>query len=732
MRRRIVIIVGTIVLLLIAVLTVFLAQFDATRHRQEIAALASRSIGRSITIGGELDLALFPLRVVLHDVRAENAAGGTRPEMAIVERLDLGIALAPLVFERRLVIDHLHLAGVDLLLERDSAGHANWELAPDRDEIGTASEAQTKSPLTSEPDAPSPAEPAPGEGPPALPRLHELSIERAEVRWRDEANGRQWMGRIDRLRLEPRGETLALDLLARWRDSPITLAGTIGSLDAIDGQRGPWPVRLTGDADGTQFEIEGTIAHPLRGEGIELRLAAKGVDLSALSRIAGVDLPALRGWAIEGRVTRPMPDRWALEAWSLSAGNSRLSFDATVDRGTRPNVVATIAASLLDLGDFGPASATPSAHSTTAVEHRPANTAENPGGEARRRAGTRAIPAVSLPFETLSQVDAAVAIHLQAIKLGGLAFDEASGRLRLADGVLDLTLDRVGVRGGRLDGSLALVSRDRSVRLRLRGAEIPLGRLLAEGGLSTAFREGATSVDLDLEGHGETTRAVAETLGGVLRADVAEAWIAPKAFDLAGSDLLSLLRPLLAGSNDTQLHCAVVRFDVRDGIGRSRVLAADASRFSVAGGGMVDLRRERVAIDLEPRARESALDGVAVPVRIRGALSAPSVEADATGAIGSMAGSGLTDRLRESTGLDLSNLGRALRGDDERSGQPIQELSCAQARALAAGRSAPVAERPPKEATAEKRPAESDGPRSAPKQTPVDRLREGLRGFFGR
>ena len=103
MARRIAIVLGALLLLAIATVLVFAVSFDANRYRGEIATRAKQWTGRTLAIDGEFHLAFLPLRVVLHDVRFENAPGASRPEMATIERLDLGVALGALVFERRVV-----------------------------------------------------------------------------------------------------------------------------------------------------------------------------------------------------------------------------------------------------------------------------------------------------------------------------------------------------------------------------------------------------------------------------------------------------------------------------------------------------------------------------------------------------------------------------------------------------------------------------------------------------
>jgi hypothetical protein len=249
-------------------------------------------------------------------------------------------------------------------------------------------------------------------------------------------------------------------------------------------------------------------------------------------------------------------------------------------------------------------------------------------------------------------------------------------------------------------------------------------------GISTSLREGESTLDVELHGSGATTHALMSSLDGLVRVDVTEGRISNRVFDLLQGDVLSLLKPLVAGASDTRLRCAVTRFDVSNGVARSRVISVDATRFTVSGAGSVDLGRETISIDLEPRGRDASLAGIVVPLHIRGALAAPSVTADAAGAIGAIAGSEVVAKLREKTGVDLSQLGRVLTGEVDEGGRIYRELSCEQARAIAAGRAAARSDTVDRAAPSRERSNDATPP--ARPEKPLDRLRDNLRNLFGR
>jgi uncharacterized protein involved in outer membrane biogenesis len=126
-KRKILIAVA--VLLLLAIVGgVLLVQFlDLNRIVQIAAQEVEKSTGRQLTVGGSPHLipALTPT-VVLEDLRFQNAAWGSQPEMARCGRLEITLALLPLL-QGEIGIRHLALKDVMLLLERNPDGAANWQ-----------------------------------------------------------------------------------------------------------------------------------------------------------------------------------------------------------------------------------------------------------------------------------------------------------------------------------------------------------------------------------------------------------------------------------------------------------------------------------------------------------------------------------------------------------------------------------------------------------------------------
>jgi len=65
---------------------------------------------------------------------------------------------------------------------------------------------------------------------------------------------------------------------------------------------GPLPVDLEGEAGGAAVTVQGSIAEPQAGAGVELRVSAEGASLKALEPLAGTSVPDLGAYSLATRI----------------------------------------------------------------------------------------------------------------------------------------------------------------------------------------------------------------------------------------------------------------------------------------------------------------------------------------------------------------------------------------------------------------------------------------------
>ena len=129
-----------------AALAVFVSVMDADAYRPELAEILGKKIGREVKLNGPIafSLRLKGIKVSVEDASLANAEGASRPILAHVGRLELGIDTKPL-FDRRLSINELSIENADILLEADAKGKNNWDIAGSAPQSAKAKKASGRS-----------------------------------------------------------------------------------------------------------------------------------------------------------------------------------------------------------------------------------------------------------------------------------------------------------------------------------------------------------------------------------------------------------------------------------------------------------------------------------------------------------------------------------------------------------------------------------------------------------
>src|SRR6266513_1194566 len=117
---------GVIALILIAA-AISVATIDLHTLIGPVQARVKSSTGRDLTINGPIDLKLsLEPKILLADVTFSNAAGSKVADMVRAKRVEVQVALLPLL-SRRFEVVELTLTDPVIVLETDSKGRANWD-----------------------------------------------------------------------------------------------------------------------------------------------------------------------------------------------------------------------------------------------------------------------------------------------------------------------------------------------------------------------------------------------------------------------------------------------------------------------------------------------------------------------------------------------------------------------------------------------------------------------------
>ncbi len=187
MGRKLLLFFSIFLLLLFAGGLVLIYALDLNDYRDYIITAAEERTGRTISVGEDLHIELFPQpRLVLTDLRLQNASWGSTPDMITAKRLEAQLALWPLI-TGDVVIRRIGIFDAALRLERNPQGKGNWELAE-------------KQPIDGD------------ESPTRLPNIEELEITGLTLSWQDHSSGVSHRLQASHVELQRQPDTKALKL----------------------------------------------------------------------------------------------------------------------------------------------------------------------------------------------------------------------------------------------------------------------------------------------------------------------------------------------------------------------------------------------------------------------------------------------------------------------------------------------------------------------------------------
>lgn len=608
------ILIGVVVLLVLVIGggIAFLKSFDVNQYRGLITEQAKKATGRDLTLGGDLklEISLTP-SVVVENVAFANAAWGSRKEMVKLKRLEAQVELLPLI-SKQVKVARIVLIEPDILLETDAKGVGNWVF-----DAGAAPAKDTK------------AAPAKG-GDTPIPVVKKVLIEKANLTYKDGKTKQTTSLMLAKLEASADGldSPLKLDLAGSFNNNPFSMTGALGSANALLGGK-PFGVDIEAKAGGATVKVKGTIAKPMEGTGLDLALNAAGEDIATLAALGGAKLHKIGPYSVAGKLTGG-GNAFALDGLAVKIAGSDLGGKVAVNLGgAKPTVDANLASEKFDLKDVSPPES--------------ANQKKAPAAKDTPKAATsgdkRVFPADPLPLDGLRAANAKLVYKAKRLLTPAMPLDDLSVNLALTNGKLEIAPVKAAVGGGSfaadatLDGSAA----NPTLVAKVNGQQIELGKMLADLKINDIMTGGKTDAAIDLRGVGGSVRALMAGLNGRMLITVGPGKINNSKVDLAGADLLNELgnavNPFAKKDTHTELSCAVVKFDIHDGMAKSdKGIAVETSKMTVQGAGTANLKTEGLDFGVKTDSKQGmglGLGALSQMVRLQGTMGEPKIGIDA-------------------------------------------------------------------------------------------------------
>ena len=252
-----------------------------------------------------------------------------------------------------------------------------------------------------------------------------------------------------------------------------------------------------------------------------------------------------------------------------------------------------------------------------------------------------------------ARLDAELDTEATIVDAAGAAQGAFVGKLTVRDGTALLRPLRFDYLGGRADAELSFgMDQDPPpVRLEARMLALNMAQVLAEIGTQPLL-VGNLDASLDLSAVGPDRAALMASLDGTVELLMGEGRIGSRLIDLTAQDIVGWL---FTSGTDTRLLCAATRVNFAAGRGTVEGLILETENVQLLGAGVVDLGRETIDLDFDPRPQRGRLLPAVTSFRVHGPLTAPSVT---VGSAGGVAGRAIVETLT----LPFNVLGALLGG----------------------------------------------------------------------
>jgi uncharacterized protein involved in outer membrane biogenesis len=546
--------------------------------------------------------------------------------LASVRRVEIEVEFWPLITRRLLVVERLVLQGLAMRVEIDAQGRSNLEA------ILPAPAAALPAVRSAFGQAERPADPQEMGGL-AWFRFRRVEIREGSLDWRRAGQNPLRLA-LKSLELEQPNEAgpAKVQAVGTLAENDFTLRGQVQG----PGQEGqPWPVSASVSYPGAQLEVEGLIADPLAGRGLDLKLALK------VAEPARGGLGELPGpWSLSGRLSDPQPRTYRLDGLELNGPAGTLAGWAQAAlEGERPKFSAELAAQALDLGPLWNLARPGAKPGPSGAKGGPSQTG-------------RVFSSAPLPLDSLQALAVDLDLKLAAgtLKTPSADLQEVDLRLLWSQGVLSLDPCRARLAGGPLELRLGLTPKggQAQAKLNLQLKQCQVGQVLRRAGAEEVI-SGALDAQAEFQGHGGSLAAIMAVLGGKAVASVHKGRVNLRHLGILGQDLaggiIGALGDAVQGSQSSALNCLVLGLLAKDGQVTSTAMALDSERLVMLGRGKVNLRTEELDVAMQPLPKSglTAPGGVGLslgqlvkPFKITGTLAQPRLSLDEAQALATL------------------------------------------------------------------------------------------------
>ncbi len=648
------IVVGGLVALIVIALLVIPMFVDLQEYKPKVEKMVSEATGRPFSIGGDIDLSLFPwVGFSTSDIHMGNPPGFQEKDLASIKSIEVRVKLIPLI-SKDIQVKRFIVEGPRIAVEKSKSGRSNL------DGLGKpAKEAPPKS--TRE------KEKAPGsksaEGLPIKGlAVGEFAVTKGSLLWIDQSKGERKEISDVTLRLQDvsldRPIQLALSAVLDGR--PIEVKGNVGPVGKEPG-KGTMSVDLQVKAlKELVMDLKGKLVDPATNQQFDLAVQVSPFSPRNLVKALGQEFPVktadasvLNKAAFKAKL-KGDPKSVSISDGALDLDDSKLQFSAKAEDFSRPVVAFNLELDKIDLDRYLPP---PS-------EKKPGKEKEEAKVPTPEKKKTDYTPLRKLVLDG--------AVKIGELKAHGARIQELHMKVSARNGLFNLDPLSLKLYQGDVSSKGTFDVRkdapETNMALQVKGVQVSP---LLKDVLKKDFLEGTVKAKLDIAMSGDDADRMKSTLNGngdVFFNDGA----------IVGIDLAGMVRNVKATfglaergadrprTDFSELHSP---FTITSGVVDTRETRLTSPLLRILAAGKANLVQESLDFRVEPKfvgtikgqGDTKERSGVTVPVLVTGTFSSPKFRPDLEGMLKGTLEKGISEP---------SELKKMLPGQPSEEGEP--------------------------------------------------------------
>lgn len=608
--------IRTLVIVLLALVAIWLILFITKGRflKGPFERFATSQLERKVDVGGDFQLYFAPFNVKFYveDIRIANPVWARENQFFVAKTVDTRLATFPLLFGNR-ILRYAYLDGAQVALEWDEGNKRNsWTFGdPNR--------------------PPEPLE---------LPRIRRAAVTQSGLTYRDPRL--RLFADIDFDTVRATGTRISDDIRfagrGTMRAQPFTVSGGLSSPnETIAGGKNALTLHAIGL--GNVLDVSGTLPGPTELEGADLKLQARGGNLSRLFDFLGVAIPDTRRYRVTSALTYE-DEVWKLTGIKGMFGDSDLAGSLSVSQPNgRVYLKADLATRSLNIIDAGPF-----------VGYDPQRLDKmGTGGTVETVSGRpRVLPDAPLRVEALKRFDADLRYRITKVRAESFPISNVDLTLGLKNGLMELKPFNFVVAGGTVKSDVSIDARPAVVRTEYDARLSPtrLGILLAGFGAEQSGTTGTVSGRVKMVGFGDSVRQSLATSNGRIAFVLPQGTFWTRNIQLAELDLGTFVQKMFQDKlkKPVEINCGVIAFTVRGGVAAADPILIDTKKNVMLGRGGFSFHSEAIDIAVRADGKTFSLFSGQSPVGVGGYFAAPKIDpvsSELAGRAGSALGLGI-------------------------------------------------------------------------------------------